>query len=396
MSYKLIELNDDLRSLRDLKFNVDIVGAFLIVRDIPYVNAERQVHRDGILVTELTLSGDKTIAPERHQMRFIGECPCDSHGVALDAIRPSEQKHRINSEVTCDFEFSNKPRPEGYLDHAEKVRNYAALISGPASTIDPTATPMTGNVVEPGDDESPFNYLDTNSAKAQISVITEKLAADRIAIVGLGGTGSYVLDLIAKTPVKEIHLYDGDKFSSHNAFRAPGAASVEELRAQPLKVHYLRDIYARMHRGIQAHPDYVDESNVAELAAMSCVFLCMDAGPGKRLIVDALEQTSVPFLDASMGLYEKKEKVGGILQVVTSGAQNRAQARGRMSLADADEPNEYDQNIQVADLNALNAQIAVMRWKKMCGFYHQFDRANFNSFTVGNSLFLNEDLYGED
>ena len=201
MSYKLIELNDDLRSLRDLKFNVDIVGAFLIVRDIPYVNAERQVHRDGILVTELTLSGDKTIAPERHQMRFIGECPCDSHGVALDAIRPSEQKHRINSEVTCDFEFSNKPRPEGYLDHAEKVRNYAALISGPASTIDPTATPMTGNVVEPGDDESPFNYLDTNSAKAQISVITEKLAADRIAIVGLGGTGSYVLDLIAKTPV---------------------------------------------------------------------------------------------------------------------------------------------------------------------------------------------------
>ena len=66
MSYKLIELNDDLRSLRDLKFNVDIVGAFLIVRDIPYVNAERQVHRDGILVTELTLSGDKALRLMRY------------------------------------------------------------------------------------------------------------------------------------------------------------------------------------------------------------------------------------------------------------------------------------------------------------------------------------------
>ncbi|WP_284126425.1 ThiF family adenylyltransferase [Parerythrobacter aestuarii] len=393
MSYKLIELNEDLRRLRELKFNVDIEGAYLIVRDIPYLNSQKEVKRDGILATELTLNGDKTIAPARHQIRFKGEAPCDAQGIAIDALRQSAKKHQVTRGITCDFEFSNKPRPEGYLDFREKIQNYAGIISGPASTLDPTATPMTGNVVEPQPDESPFNYLDTNSAKAEISMLSERLAVERIAIVGLGGTGSYVLDQMAKTPVAQIHIYDGDKFSSHNAFRAPGAASLDELRAQPLKVSYFADIYSKMHRGIVSHPEYIDEANVAELTQMDCVFLCMDAGPGKRLIVETLGPSKVPFFDASMGLYEKADRIGGILQVTTSTESNRDQARDRMSLADADEPNEYDQNIQIADLNALNAQLAVLRWKKMRGFYHAFDRANFSSFTVGSNLLLNEDQY---
>jgi tRNA A37 threonylcarbamoyladenosine dehydratase len=36
----------------------------------------------------------------------------------------------------------------------------------------------------------------------------------------LSGTGSYILDLLAKVPIREIHLCDGDDFARHNAFRA--------------------------------------------------------------------------------------------------------------------------------------------------------------------------------
>ena len=72
-------------------------------------------------------------------------------------------------------------------------------------------------------------------------------AGERVAIVGLGGTGSYVLDFVAKTPVQEIHLFDGDEFLTHNAFRAPGAASLEALRRKPKKVDYLAAIYSNMH-----------------------------------------------------------------------------------------------------------------------------------------------------
>ena len=41
----------------------------------------------------------------------------------------------------------------------------------------------------------------------------------------------------------------------------------------------------------------------------------------------------------------------------------------RISVTDREEENAYNQNIQIADLNALNAVLAVIKWKKMCGFY---------------------------
>ena len=75
-----------------------------------------------------------------------------------------------------------------------------------------------------------------------------------MGIVGLGGTGSYVLDLVSKTPVSEIHLFDGDKFYSHNAFRAPGAASIEELENVEYKTDRFANMYGKMRKGIVSHP----------------------------------------------------------------------------------------------------------------------------------------------
>src|SRR5438034_975841 len=57
-----------------------------------------------------------------------------------------------------------------------------------------------------------FRYPDMGTTRAGIGAATAKLLADRVAIIGLGGTGSYILDLLAKTPIGEIHLYDGDEF----------------------------------------------------------------------------------------------------------------------------------------------------------------------------------------
>ena len=390
MSSKLIDLNDDLRWLREKGYNIDIYEAHLVVRDIPYVNDKRQAKPDGILVTALTMNGDKTCAPNQHQMRWFGESPCDENGAPISAIRPNPETVRIGEKLTTNFEFSNKPAA-GYVDHYAKVVNYAALISGPAANIDRALSPLSRNVVEPEPDESPFNYLDTASAGASINIIAKKLAVEKIAIVGLGGTGSYVLDLIAKTPVKEIHLYDGDTFSSHNAFRAPGAAPIEQLRMQRKKVEYFQDIYSKMHRGVTAHPEYIEAKNAGELGEMSCVFLCMDSGPSKRLIVDTLAKTDVPFIDVGMGLFSKDEALRGILQVVTSTPGNREQARNRMALGDSDAPDEYDKNIQVADLNALTATLAVQRWKKLRGFYFDSNHATFQSLTIRSAMLLNED-----
>ena len=53
---------------------------------------------------------------------------------------------------------------------------------------------------------------------------------------------------------------------------------------------------------------------------------------------------------------------------VTTSTETRA-ARRRIPCSEADPENEYDRNIQIADLNMLNAALAVVKWKKLFGFY---------------------------
>src|SRR5690606_5159685 len=117
-----------------------------------------------------------------------------------------------------------------YTDYYQKMTTYVAMITGPAQKLDPNVTAQTFQVIASDNPDSPFNYIDNASSRAGITEHSRKLELRKVGIVGLGGTGSYVLDLVAKTPIREIHLYDGDWLVQHNAFRSPGAASVEDLR----------------------------------------------------------------------------------------------------------------------------------------------------------------------
>jgi hypothetical protein len=46
---------------------------------------------------------------------------------------------------------------------------------------------------------------------------------------------------------------------------------------------------------------------------------------------------------------------------------------------------------RVADLNALNAAMAVIKWKKLLGFYHDFEHEHFSAYTVDGNRLSNED-----
>jgi lactate dehydrogenase-like 2-hydroxyacid dehydrogenase len=182
----------------------------------------------------------------------------------IATIRHQSAVTQLDRNLTVHHSFSSKP-PDGYKDHYEKMTTYAAIISSPARVIDPNATAQTFPVIEAEDEDSVFNYLDTASSRAEITAVTRKLELKKFGIVGVGGTGSYVLDLTAKTLAKEIHLFDGDRFLQHNAFRSPGAPSADELRELPYKVDYFARIYSKMRRGIVPHAFHIDASNVEQL-----------------------------------------------------------------------------------------------------------------------------------
>lgn len=393
MLQEQINLSPDLKRLRDEGYYLEIRGSYLLVKNVPYVTAKKEVTY-GILVSKLNLAGDVTLRPDDHQVQFVGDCPCHQDGSSMrDRLVSQSGENKLDEGLIVSYSFSRKPPCGYYENYYEKMTTYVAFISSHAEAIDPAVTARVYRVDEPEAGDSPFNYLDTASGRAEINMVTRKLALDKIAIVGLGGTGSYVLDLVAKTPVKEIHTFDGDVYSTHNAFRSPAAPSIEELREQPKKVTYFKALYSKMHRGIIAHDTHVDALNVDQLRDMNFVFLCLDQGEPKRSIVEKLEEQRIPFIDAGMGLYLKNEMLGGILRVTTSTADQRQHVRekGRIPFDDGGDRNEYDKNIQIADLNALNAALAVIKWKKLFGFYADLEKEFFSTYTIGCNMLTSED-----
>jgi len=392
LSQKPISRSPDLARLREEGYNLEIRSGFLLVNEVPYVNSKKEVQR-GTLVAKLVLAGDVTARPENHVVHFTGEYPCNADGTPIEQIRSTSATKTLADGVTINHTLSAKPKPNGvYDDYYAEIATYCSILSGPAKAIDPTATAKTFSPVVPDEeDNSIFNYVDTASSRAEIDVITQKLAIAKVAIVGLGGTGAYVLDLVAKTPVREIHLFDRDDFLTHNAFRAPGAPSLDELRTKPRKVNYLAAIYSKMHRGIVAHPAHVDADNVELLRPMSFVFLCLDDGPSKKLLVRKLDEYGISFVDVGMGVYVGENALGGMLRVTTSTPKQRKHVPTRIPFADGNGQNEYSQNIQIADLNALNAALAVIKWKKLFGFYLDFQNEHHSSYGIEIQLLTKEE-----
>jgi ThiF family len=393
MSHPLFDRSPDLLKLRNEGYDLEILSGHLLVKDVPYLNGRREVRR-GILVMPLTFAGDVTAQPADHVAHFAGEYPCKADGSELNHIRNASGEQKLAPDITVHHTFSAKPMPKGnYDNYYDKVTAYVSILTGPTWSIDPDLTAKTFATIQFDDASlSPFNYVDTASSRAEIVMITQKLIRQRIAIIGLGGTGSYVLDSVAKTPVAEIHLYDGDPFLQHNAFRSPGAASLADLREKMPKTTYFKKIYGNMHRGIVDHPVYVDAGNVGELRTMDFVFITMDSGPTKKLIIEALLSFCVPFVDTGMGLNQHDYALGGNIRLTAFTGKKNDHLAGKISFADPAGPDEYSQNIQIAELNALNAALVVIKWKKHLTFYRDYKHEHSTIYSIDTGLLENSDF----
>lgn len=383
MSSKPIVPDSGLQRLVDAGYEVEVRQQHLLVHAVPYVTADRQVKR-GTMVCLYLRSGDSVLPPntggDTHQVWWAGEYPCFADGGAMSQLENEHTRQELFPGCTIDHRFSNKPfGVNAYEDHYQKITHYVGLIQAQARVLEPLATAQTGRLIKVEEGTSVFRYADTASARAEIITTSARLAMGKVAIVGLGGTGSYVLDQLAKTPIQEIHLFDGDLFLQHNAFRSPGAATAAEIDARLSKTEYFHGRYDPMHSGVKSHPYYLDGTNISELEGFSFVFVCVDKGEARRRIFDYLLAQNIPFVDVGMNLQLVKQsmKMVGSCRVTMATHEQHGHLEWCVPMDDGDEDVLYRQNIQVADMNALNAQLAVMRWKQFCGFYQaDFDTNN--------------------
>ena len=189
---------------------------------------------------------------------------------------------------------------------------------------------------------------------------------EMIAIVGLGGTGSHVLDYISKTDVRAIDLFDGDQMLDRNIPRVPGAIGQTEICVGEKKAWFYKRIYSTVHAKIGAN-ECITTANAARLADYDTVFACMDQGSDKRLVIETCLANGVLLIDCGMGVPKENGRLRCVLRVTTP----RSMEDARLIATTAPQPDAHGAyaNNQQIELNAMNAALAVIRWKKERGLY---------------------------
>ena len=380
MSLELISHREDLKRLVEEGYELEVRSGYLVLHGVPYVTSRRAV-KYGKLVCSLVEAGP----PQDHIVYFAGEYPCDDQGAPIEALRNSSNRQELAEDLWVDHLFSARPVSGAYTDYRHKLTHYAQVMGRCARRIDPAAIVRTGKLVLSADPNDPFVFMETASSRVGITRLSESLSDDKIGIVGLGGTGSYILDFVSKTRVAEIHLFDGDRFEQHNAFRAPGPTTTEDLKRNLTKVQLYKEKYEKMRRGVVVHEFDVQPNNVDKLAALDFIFVAVDNNETRGWLLPELINMGVAFVDVGIGIERTDDKLLGIIRTSFCETLKSSVAHGdENGLGDV---REYERNVQIVELNALNAALAVIRWKKHRGFYLDLGRESRSNYTIdGNHM----------
>lgn len=386
----LIELashNPDLQRLLDKGYALRIDGAHLVVRAIPYLDSARDL-KWGALVAKLVFIDRVHVRQDDHQVYFAGGVPHGLDGKPIPNLGGGpHQLHLQKNDVVVERSFSNKPAT-GFADFFEKIEHYVTLISGPAISSH-RANPLSFEIDPDVIGQSVFRFHDTLTSRAEIGDLAVKFRDEVIAVIGLGGTGAYLLDFMIKSPVKEIRGFDGDFYHVHNSFRSPGQLEESELGRPKAEVYQHR--YDNFRTGLSLSTKYVDRFSKYELQGVTFAFVCVDKGSARAEIFDLLIELGIPFVDCGLGLNRKQGPLGGALRATYYPSDKAVELRAKRLAEEVDDPDDiYRKNVQIAELNALNACIAVIRYKQARGFY--LDECSFENLILDISSLH---LFGE-
>ena len=383
MFHQLVNHNADIKRLVEKGYAVAFDGLpYLVVRDIPYLDQAR-VLRWGAIVSKFVDKGKDVIEQEDHQIFFTGSHPYGLDGnpiLNLGGGGVGLALSDSSKDVVVQRSFSNKPKVAGkFGDFFEKIESYFTIISGPAIELH-NANPLTFRTMETAPSDSPFKFRDTLTSRAEIGDLSAKFKNDVIAIIGLGGTGAYILDFMVKTPVREIRGFDKDRYFVHNAFRSPGKLDESEIGKTKAEIYHAR--YDNFRIGLTIAEKFVDTTCAEDFKGVTFAFVCVDKGSSRAGIFDLLMKLGIPFIDVGMGLNRKHGPLDGMLRVTYYSAERAGEMREKGFSPLTDDPNdEYRTNIQISELNALNACLAVLRFKQIRGFY--FDELSHNHLLFG-------------
>lgn len=366
----------NLEGLEDLLasgYSLSVVTNHLVVNDVWHLDENGGLAK-GRLAAPLTLINASQVgSPKNHQMYWSASAPHFADGTRILLGAAKAENIKIGGHE-YPWHLSNKP-PEGFTTFKELVESYVSIIAAPAEQKF-NVTPRTGAIYDVPEDDSPFKIHDTFSARAQITDLNQLLVDDRVAIIGLGGTGAFVLDFMVKTPVYSIDAFDFDVFQVHNGFRSPGEVPFE-LFGQP-KTAFYQQKYEEFRHRLRFHQKRVGSEDRTLFDSISFAFICIDDGEARAEICALLRSLNIPFIDVGMGVEKENGSLDGLIRTTLFTEATGSRAIDQVPLDQGNDEGAYRTFVQIAELNALNAVLAVLRYKQFRGFYAD-DAGHYNS-----------------
>ncbi len=397
MFRKLVSRNSDLAKLVDRGYAVAFASNCLVVRDVPYIGGSGDL-RWGTLVAKLVFVDQEQVTQDDHQVYFAGGHPYQLDGTPVANLGGGASTIQLAggcTDVVVERSFSNKPKAAGrYANFYDKIDTYVGLISAPAIERF-GVSPFTFRASEDEEQQQgPFKFRDTLTSRAQIADLAGLFDNDVVAVIGLGGTGAYLLDGLVKTPVAEVRGFDGDEYHVHNTFRSPGRVDEAELGRSKADVY--RERYDNYRHRLRIEARYVDETSADAFKGVTFAFVCVDKGSARGAIFELLISLGIPFIDVGMGLNRKHGPLNGQLRVTHYSVEDGARMRDRGFAELADTPGDfYRANIQIGELNAMNACLALIRFKQIRGFYLEERPIDHLLFGIGDLELVGDGQFDE-
>lgn len=144
----------------------------------------------------------------------------------------------------------------------------------------------------------------------------------RVAIVGLGGTGSFVCQELAHLGVNDFTFIDPDRVDETNLNRLLGASPGD---TRELKVNVATRSITTINPGARCEMiagDVVDEDVAPLLLGMDFIFCCTDSHASRALLNQVAYQYLIPCVDMGVAIYANDgavTRVAGRVQMLSPG-----------------------------------------------------------------------------
>jgi molybdopterin-synthase adenylyltransferase len=147
-------------------------------------------------------------------------------------------------------------------------------------------------------DEMPERYL-RNQGTVGIQVQTRLLQA-RVAVVGAGGLGGTVIELLARMGIGYLKIIDGDTFARHNFNRQ---ILSNELNIGVNKAHVAAERVAAINSDVQVEAVHsmLDEKNAEDfLDGLDVIVDALDNFHSRLLLADVANKLGIPLVYAAI------------------------------------------------------------------------------------------------